>query len=140
MENPEFPEIYIGCPVEVSNDPSESDKTYGVVGQVKRNSADIFMFSEDGVGRRHNCLHVSDPRVQNRPDLFTDNDRGVFRLTTGEIRRREVSKRLDAMEGQLSLARGRLEELGDRVEKMVKAPARRGRPAKPQEAEPALTD
>ena len=48
----EFPEIHVGDRVEVSNDPSEGDKTVGLIRKVKTGSADILAFARYDFGDR----------------------------------------------------------------------------------------
>ena len=93
-----FPAMRIGDRVEVSRDPSEGDKTLGLVRKPKNGSVDILAFYGGAPRLRMSCLHVDDPRAANRPDLFEDNGCGVFRLAHSERVVREMDERLAAIE------------------------------------------
>jgi len=95
-----FPGVYIGCPVRISTDPSESNTTLGWVFKVGNESAAVI--SIDGVAR-FDCWHADDPRCMTESNVFQQfDDRGVFRLTDGEIQRRQLYDRMSTLEGRLA--------------------------------------
>lgn len=118
------PPLYVGCPVEVSSDPSESDKTLALVTRAMPDAADLISFSETGMPRPwFSCWHADDPRCREHPELFSEEDRGVIRLTDGEVQRREMFRRLDAIDVKLA-------ELGSQVSILERLRPKRGRPRK----------
>ena len=133
MNDYKFPGVYIGCPVEISTDPSESDKTLGWVFEANDGACNVISV----LGRHHfDCWHADDPRCQTNSDVFQMfNDRGVFRLTEGEVQRRQLYDRMATLEQKLSEFFVQLREIGSQVRpnratkpvrKSVEAPA--GRP------------
>lgn len=96
-----FPPLFRGCFVDVSNDPSWSDTTLGIVLNAKRESADILCIYEGGIMPRRDCWHEDDPRCTKLAHVFDDGDRGVFRLAEGEVRQRQLMQRLGGLESML---------------------------------------
>ena len=111
----DFPEIHVGDRVEVSNDPTEGDKTLGLIRKVKTRSADILAFYGGVPMLRLSCLHVNDPRCENRPDVFIDHASGVFRLAHSERLIQDVSARLSAIEALQEALVGNVSRLEDPV-------------------------
>jgi hypothetical protein len=131
----QFPQMYVGCLVEVSNDPSRSDSFLGFVTAVKGNAVDLVHFGTESWGPRRDVWHEDDPRCIEHPDHFQDNISGVFRLSEGEVQRRQLVARLDALEARLA---GVSAEMRQVLEQASSKP-KRGRPPKQRDPEPALT-
>jgi hypothetical protein len=136
--------MYIGCPVEVSNDPSRSDRAFGQVVAVKARSVDVMIVGRGGLGLRENCWHADDPRCKEHPDAFTEGNRGVFVLTAGEWHRRSLGTRLDVLEVRVAEMGARLSLLENPdvtaapKKPVPKSTSRRGRPPKKRTPEPAM--
>lgn len=117
MSEFEFPKVYIGCPVEISSDPSESDKSLGWVFEALPDSCSVVTVAGTQL---YNCWHADDPRCVSMPDQFQQEElhRGVFRLTEGEIQRRQSFRRMADLEGRLGELFVRLHELSRTVEEL----------------------
>jgi hypothetical protein len=87
-----FPEVFMGQGVIVSADPSQTDHVFGWVVKVKSRAIDVVCIYPERIMYRLDVLHVDDPQVPMRPDIFNDGYRGVFRLTDREERLTELDK------------------------------------------------
>jgi hypothetical protein len=125
MSDFEFPAVFIGCPVEISSDPSESDKTLGWIFECGNGSANVISIN----GRTHmDCWHADDPRCQSQSGVFQDfDDRGVFRLTEGEVQRRQLFARMATLEGRLADHELKFRELARAHQQQAEQPKQRGR-------------
>ena len=132
-ETHEFPQLYIGCPVEVWTDPSKGDVTLGLVRRPKTSNADVIAFTEGGPIHLYDCLVETDPRIQTMPAEEWQYQRGIFRLSPGELQRRELVARLDRIEEMLGKLAGEMELT--KMPDESKAKRRPGRPRKPTPAE-----
>lgn len=135
MAEHKFPSIYIGCPVEVWTDPSGTDVTLGYVRRAKTTFADIVAYTEGGVTHLYDCLFETDPRIQTMPPEEWQYARGIFRLSPGEVQRRELTERLDALETKLVELLSKLEPTTEAKEERPKRGRGPGRPRKPKPAE-----
>lgn len=132
----QVPELYIGCPVECSAGKSRAAHAYGLVIRVKSRSADILAFSAGQMGVFEDSWHEQDPRVEAAPpDAWSDNTRGTWKLTKGEIRSREMAvemvtirQKLQSLETDLAKAREAKPLEEDSVQPIIGRP--RGRPRK----------
>ena len=89
MSNGKFyPEIHRGTEIEWASSPGAGDAQWilGRVAITKTESCDVELA---GSGVRRDCLHVDDPRCEATRD-WAQAGRGVFRLTRGELERREM--------------------------------------------------
>ncbi len=94
----DYTTTYVGCPVEVSADPSFRDRTYGVVINPKNNGADIVVYLADGAQvMLYDCMHLGDSRITERPEIFAQGDRGVFCLTRSELALRKIAEHTDTL-------------------------------------------
>jgi len=110
----DFSELYTGCPVLVSSDPSCSDETFGYVTTPKPTGCDVIAMYGGWNGSLRpfaDCWHVDDPRVKERPAIFEDELRGVFRLAPQELTRIAMLERLAGMEQIIAALIERVEEL-----------------------------
>jgi hypothetical protein len=132
MSGFEFPQTYVGCPVQISSDPSESDKTLGWVFQLGNGAVGVLSIA----GKQHfDCWHADDPRCITQSNVFQDfDDRGVFRLTEGEIQRRQLHARMATLEGRLAELELELRELGPKHEQPPKRRSSRASRPEPVEA------
>lgn len=132
MSDFEFPAMYIGCPVQISSDPSESDKTLGWAFDIGNGAISVISIA----GKQHfDCWHGDDPRCVTESNVFQNfDDRGVFRLTEGEIQVRHLCDRMATLESRLTevileFRRLSAEPPDDEPAKMPMPPKRRrGRP------------
>ncbi len=99
MNQYQAPAVFIGCPVEISSDPSQSDKTLGWVCDCSGGTVSVLSIN----GKQHfDCWEADDPRCQTHSGVFQDfDDRGVYRISEGEIQRRHLSARMATLEGRL---------------------------------------
>jgi len=99
-----YPELHIGSEVEVSNDPNAASTQWrlGRVTVLKNNSCDVQVVTQTGIEYRHDLYHVDDPRTYTTKD-WADPSRGLFRLSHGELERRNVAKTIqDFRQGVLT--------------------------------------
>lgn len=110
----DFSQLYVGCPVLISSDPSCSDETLGYVTKAKPTSCDVMaMYGGWSASLRPfaDCWHVDDPRVKDRPHIFEDELRGVFKLAPQEVARVKTLERLGASEQVIEMLLSRIEKL-----------------------------
>jgi len=98
----------------MSSDPSESDKCLAFVTRAMPDAIDAFSIHEGGIRLWQSCWHADDPRCKMYPDEVGDVTRGVWRLTDGEVQRREATRRLDAIEIKLAELMSHLRALEQR--------------------------
>lgn len=106
-----------GDDVEVSTDPtmSEHQVLLGRVTEVKSNGVDIIMTMDDGQEMfLWDCWHASDTRIEERPDVFGDGTKGVFRLTATQ----QILKDIQENQGGL-VELARLPETIARMEQRI---------------------
>ena len=136
----EFPEMYLGTEVVASNDPSRTDQLLGWVVKVKNNAVDVGIIHEGGLTLKPDCWHADDPRCRELPASFERGEHGVFVLSEGEIQRRTLLKRLDAIEGKVAQLASQVFQMGDRLAAQSVPPVtppddpprrKRGRPRNP---------
>jgi len=125
----EYPYVPMGELVEVSNDPSRSDRILGFVIAAKHECVDVFFISPDGYGVKRNCWHEGDPRCSEHPGHFESNASGVFSLTEGALQRQELVRRLDALDASLATVAADVASL--MAPKEAPSPVRRG-PGRPR--------
>lgn len=92
------PATYIGCPVEFAANPTENERCLGLVAHVGTQYVDVLCFMGRTLSYRRHCLHRTDPRCEELPEIFNDGDRGVWELAESEKQTRELSARLDGIE------------------------------------------
>ena len=114
----DYTSLRIGSTVEVSMEPSFRDRHLGTVLATKSNGCDVRMDMHDG--GQHlllDCWHVSDSRIAERPDVFDDQNKGVFDLTQTEKSLRAIQgsfadlQRLANMADELNAINQRLRAL-----------------------------
>ena len=109
-----FPTLALMTPVEVTTSLNWSDCRAGLVIKVSNRMADVLMFQGGyGGGMTHlrDCVHADDPWCEERPAMFEDDDRGIFRLADSE-------KLMRLIFGQHQGVNASLEELMARVAKL----------------------
>ena len=109
-----FPEIHTMMAVEVTTTLDWSEFSAGMVLRPKNRGADIVMMHggfAGGMAQLRDCLHESDPWIQERPAMFEEGDRGIFRLAKSEKQMRMI---LD----QFVQTNAAIEELVARVAKL----------------------
>ena len=72
-------------------------------------------FYEGGSLYRRDCLHREDPRVELRPDMFIDGDRGVFDFVDSEKESRDLKAKMDGLEVLLDELVARVTELDEKT-------------------------
>jgi len=87
--------------VMVSQDPTWASPIPGWITRVKSNGADIAVLALGRVMLFHDSMYFDDPRVKERPHLFDDGDRGVFRLAQSEEDQRAVMSELSSQRDML---------------------------------------
>ena len=86
--------------VKVSEDPSFSNVSYGLAVNVQGRGkvTDVVVIDGGGIRLMRECWHVSDPRVQTKPQIIRDDpDRGVYDLADAEKEKRLTHKRFMEM-------------------------------------------
>jgi hypothetical protein len=107
-----YPDIRTGDPVIFTTDPGvpEANWRLGTVRVAKTLSCDIRVDADGGAEYRHDCLHADDPRVKTTR-LWAQPGRGVFRLATVEIERRQDRGLFNALQSKVSVMERQLERL-----------------------------
>lgn len=119
----DFGQVYIGCPVIVSKDPTRSDRTIGYVTAVKSDCVDVIaQYGGWNGGFRPfaDCWHIDDPRCTERPAVFEDDLRGVFELAPQEVVRQKSLERLDGCERVLVALADRISAIEEQLSNMRK--------------------
>lgn len=135
----EFPKLYIGCPVEVWSDPSQGDVTLGLVRKHKTQCADIIAFTEGGPIHLDDCMVETDPRIPTKSAEDWQYIGGIFRLSPGEVQRRELVARLDRIEEMLGKLAGEVELIKTEDHEPDKRKRPRGRKKTPAEVDELQT-
>lgn len=107
-----YDDLRVGTFVQVSRDPADPEGTLGLVLRPKPNAADILMIVggfRGVIAPLRDCWHRSDPRVQQRPEVFGDGDRGVFVLAPRE-------QLMNDLVARMALLEDLVEQLADKVE------------------------
>jgi len=141
-----YPDIRMGMFVEVSNDPSRSDRMLGIVIDPKNECADICTITRTGLGMRRNCWYEGDPRCDHELEHFHRNQSGVFNIAPRELEIIHLREDLDKLTQELEEAKAReavkplrkqdppqIAEAAD-----LPAPKRKGRPPKSTRPEPVI--
>jgi len=86
---PEFvlPELSLMTFVEVTTTLDWSEFAGGIVIKVNNRTVDVLMIVGGyggGLCPLPDCIHADDPWIHERPDMFKDGDRGIFRLAKSE--------------------------------------------------------
>ncbi len=128
--------MYIGCMVEVSSDPTENSPALGHVTHVGPGSVSIMCVSKSNITGRRACWHVDDPRCKASPEVFETGNRGVFRLAKSELRARATVARLEALEKAMEGMVGDIADVKRRVPTQDTEPAPKAKPRKPKKPVP----
>lgn len=134
-----YPDIQANDPILYATNPRAQEDQFlpGIVHVAKLNSADLIIESDQGRIRRHDCLHIDDPRCKVQK-IWNEPGRGVFKLAAREIDRRKREKEVQAMIEQtrqvllkLHAVTQRMDALEKNIEQLVlggQPPRRTGRP------------
>ena len=93
-DNFKMPVLHVMDRVLVSQNPTFADPVPGWIVKVKSNGADVVVVVHGRMLLFHDSMYYDDPRVEQRPQLFVDGDRGVFRLAQSELDQRAIVKEL----------------------------------------------
>lgn len=123
-ENPElkqdffdFNNLSVGSKVVVRSAPNARDDCLAMVTRVNRDSIDVLGLYGGRSARLQpfaDCWHEDDPRCRQRPHVFKNPLRGVFRLADEEIARVGTLERLADLEQLVKLLVDRIEQLEER--------------------------
>ena len=82
-----FPKMDVMTFVEVTTTLDWSEFAGGIVLKTSDRTADVWMIAggyEGGMTMLPDCIHADDPWIKERPAMFEDGDRGIFRLAKSE--------------------------------------------------------
>lgn len=122
-----FPDLAVMTFVEVTTTLDWSEFAGGIVIKVSNRTADVLMIVGGyggGLCPLPDCIHADDPWIHERPDMFKDGDRGIFRLAKNEKMMRLILDQFtcnNAAIGELIARVAQLEkELGVKTQKTVR--------------------